>query len=535
MPFLSRVRPLIRTLFIFWMLGASAYAQSTAATAAIDGIVRNSAGEVVPNAMIALRDLSTGQVRSTVSGGDGAYRISALAVSTYEVTVDSAGFAVYKIPEVTLVLGQTTTLDITLQPAGVNASVEVSDKPLTIDSSQTASTTSIAQESIEELPVKDRNYLQFTLLAPGVAPSNTRSATGGGNISSSPMADSGFTFGGLRARSNSIAIDGLSNIDEATGASLIVLSPEIVREFQVINNGVSAEFGGAAGGTINVLTKTGSNVFHGTAFTFFQNQRLNARNPFDAKRRLFHTYQPGFSLGGPLRKDKLFFYVAAEQEHMIANDEPEINRSVRSSINAALAAGFAPRLTVRALQSTVFRVGTDQTELSGKLTYLPNSFNTVNVRFAYTNNRTRGDAFNTNILYDASARGTVYSKDYQVTGSVTSVVNPNLINDLRAQFSSRHFISRSGDETGPEIDIVGVARFGRPYESDGTRNERRQEFIDTITFIRGKHELKAGVSVNHVSLNSDLGAGFGGVYIFRTLNDFLTGSAAYWRQAFGST
>src|SRR5207247_1550227 len=127
--------------------------------------------------------------------------------------------------------------------------------------------------------------------------------------SGSPLADSGFTFGGLRPRSNSIAIDGLDNTDETTGAARVALSPEIVREFQIINNGISAESGGAAGGAINVVTKTGTNTFHGDALVFGQNELFNARESVTAKagvgRPLFHRYQPGVSLGGPIQHDRL--------------------------------------------------------------------------------------------------------------------------------------------------------------------------------------------------------------------------------------
>lgn len=357
-------------------------AQNSATTAVISGTVRNTAGEVVAGATVTVRDLSTNQMRSTATDADGAYRLTSLAVSTYELRVKSSGFADYVAADVTLVLGQTTVLDVTLRPEGVNAAVEVSEQSPLMDATQTAVTTSVTQENVEELPVRDRNYLQFVLVSPGVAPSSSRTATGNAASANGPVDDSGFTFGGLRARSNSISIDGLTNIDETNGSALVALSPEIVREFQVVNNGISAEFGGAAGGTINVITKTGANQFHGTAFSFIQDQRLNARNPFDARRRLLHAYQPGFSLGGPLKKDKLFFYISAEQEHQIANDEPEISRSTPTTINSALTAGFAPRLTVRALRPTPFRLGRDQTELAGKLTWVFNSFNTANFRLA---------------------------------------------------------------------------------------------------------------------------------------------------------
>ncbi|MEP6945063.1 MAG: TonB-dependent receptor [Acidobacteriota bacterium] len=526
----------LSVLVLFAVFAAAAGGQSSSTTAALAGKVLNTAGEPVPGAAVSARDLATNQTRKAVTDAEGNYRLSALVVSTYDVEVESTGFADFDPEKVTLVLGNTTALDITLQPAGVKAEVEIKADAdeLVIDASRTASTISITRESIEELPVNSRNYLQFTLLAPGVAPSNTRSSNGGGN-SGSPLADSGFTFGGLRPRSNSISIDGLTNIDETTGASLVTLSPEIVREFQIINNGISAEFGGAAGGTINVITKTGSNEFHGTVFTFFQNEHLNARTP-DAGlpgKTLFRRYQPGISIGGPLIKDKLFFYAAGEQETAAADEVSEINGNVRSRINTALAAGFAPRIAVRELNAARFRTGADETEAAAKLTYLANSFNTINVRFAFTNDRRNRDAFNTDSLADPSARGSVYAKDFQTTGSLISVIHSSVINDVRGQYSSRHLVSRAGGRTGPAIDIVGVARFGRPFDADSDRRETRQEFVDTVSFTRGSHELKAGGSVNHVTLTSDLRDGFGGSYAFRSVDDFLTSRPAFWRQAFG--
>ncbi|MEP6705104.1 MAG: TonB-dependent receptor, partial [Acidobacteriota bacterium] len=355
-------------------------------------------------------------------------------------------------------------------------------------------------------------------------------------VSTSPLGDSGFTFGGLRPRSNSISIDGLDNTDETTGSSLVALSPEIVREFQIVNNGTSAEFGGSAGGAINVITKTGSNEFHGTTFTFFQNENLNAQ-PFVgvAGRPIFRRYQPGASFGGPLVRDKLFFYFAAEQEHSIADEQSGIDALARTRINTALTAGFAPRLTVRYINGSPFRTGADETEAAGKLTYLINSFNTFNVRFAFTNNRRRSDAFNTDNLTDLSARGSAYTKDFQTTGSVTSVIAQTVINDLRVQLARRQFLSHAGDPMGPGIEIVGLVRLGRPYDADGNRRETREQVVDTVSYIRGKQEFKTGGSINHVSLESNFSNSFGGIYSFRTVDDFLASRPAFWRQAFGST
>src|SRR6266851_1384982 len=516
----------------------SVRAQNSATTGTLMGAVRDAAGAGIPGATIALRNLTTNQTRNVTTEADGSYRANALSVGDYEVKAQAGGFSPYFNPKVTLALGRSTALDISLTTGDLNAQVTVTDIPPALDATQTAVTTSIDPERIEELPVNSRNYLEFTLLAPGVAPSNQQNGGGSKAGSGSPLADSGFTFGGLRPRSNSISIDGLDNTDETTGAARVALSPEIVREFQIINNGQSAEFGGAAGGAINVVTRVGQNQFHGDAFTFFQNERFNAREPFSdpppASRLRFRRVQPGVALGGPIKRDKFLFYVAAEQEHLSAEDESEINRFALTRINTLLASGFAPRLTARSLTAGRFRIGTDETEAAAKLTYIASQRHTLNFRFAFTNLRERGDGFNTDVLSDRSARGSAYTKDYQFTGSAISVLSPTLVNDLRFQASTRRALTRAGDGVGPEVEIVGVARFGRPFDADSRRKETREQFVDNISLSRSRSEWKGGVTVNHVGLNSEFRDGFGALYIFRTLDDFAAGRPAKWRQAFGS-
>jgi len=514
---------------------ATVRGQDSATTATLNGSVRDAAGQVVPGALITLRDLATNQTRRATSDADGNFRVSVLPVATYEVRAEATGFAPYVNPQVTVALGRTTLLDITLRPAGVSAEVTITDRLPALDTTQTAITTSIDPERIEELPINSRNYLEFTLLAPGVAPSNPQ-ATGGNSNSS--LTDSGFTFGGLRPRSNTISIDGLDNTDETTGAARVALSPEIVREFQIVNNGLSAEFGGAAGGAINVVTKAGANEFHGDVFTFLQNERFNARSPFSdpsSSRPRFRRYQPGGALGGPIKHDRAFFYLALEQEHLRTEDEAEIDRATRARVNSLLASGFAPRLSVRSLTARRFSIEADETEAAGKLTYLAGSRHTLNFRFAFTNARVRGDAFNNDALSDPTARGSAYTKDYQLTGSIISVLSPHLVNDLRLQASTRNVETRSGDTIGPGIEIVGLARFGRPFDADAARRERREHFVDNISLSRARSEWKTGATLNRVSLHDDARDGFGGLFIFRTLDDFASGRPALWRQAFGDS
>src|SRR5262249_16840007 len=155
-----------------------------------------------------------------------------------------------------------------------------------------------------------------------------------------------------------------------------------------------------------------------------------------------------FSLGGPIHNDRLFFYVAGEQEHVTEDSASEISRSARTRINDALAAGASPKLPVRFLQSGRFPVGADQTEAAGKLTYLTGR-HTLNTRYSFTNSRLREDAFNTDEFSDVSARGSSYTKDHQLTGSDVFVMSPTAINELRFQISPRRVLSRATETNGP--------------------------------------------------------------------------------------
>ena len=529
----------LATLFLC-LVSANIKGQDSATTATLTGSVHDPSGAGIPGAAITLRQLTTNQTRTVSSEADGNYRAAGLAVGDYEVKAQATGFAPYFNPRVTLVLGRTAILNLSLAPGAIDEQVTVTDKPPILDATQTAVTTSIDPERIEESPVNSRNYLEFTLLAPGVAPSNSQ-ATSGGVVASpssgAPRADSGFTFGGLRPRSNSISIDGLDNTDETTGAARVALSPEIVREFQIVNNGLSAEFGGAAGAAINVVTRVGQNQFHGDAFTFIQNERFNAREPYSdpppTSGLRFRRVQPGAALGGPLKRDRLFFYVAAELEHVIAEDEAEIDRTTRRSINTLLASGFAPRLSVRSLTGGRFRTGTDETEAAGKITYIPSARNTFNFRFAFNNSRIRREGFNTDVLTDVSGRGSAYTKDYQFTASAVSVLSAHAVNDLRFQVSRRRVLTRAGDQVGPGIEIVGLARFGRPYNADSNRHETREQIVDSASVDRGRSQWKFGGTLNHISLDNDARDGFGGIFVFRSLDDFAASRPTVWRQAFG--
>jgi Carboxypeptidase regulatory-like domain/TonB-dependent Receptor Plug Domain len=268
-------------LFLFCPVHAAA--QSSRLGATLEGTLSDSSSAVLPQAAITLRNTSTNQSRTVTTDEQGFFRAEQLPVGTYEVRVERPGFTQYRHTGVVLSLGQTLHLEIVLAPSSTSAEVTVSAQPSAIDTSQTSVVSSVDQERIEELPVRSRNYLDFVLLAPGVSSSPTALPVSG----ATPLSGSGFTFGGLRSRSNNVSIDGLDNNDEYTGSSRLELSPEIVQEFQVVNNGLSAESGGASGGSVNVITRSGTNTMHGDAFLFAQDSAFNARDAFETKLELF--------------------------------------------------------------------------------------------------------------------------------------------------------------------------------------------------------------------------------------------------------
>src|SRR5258706_1112352 len=517
--------------FLFLVCVVSAGAQTSRIGATLQGTVTDSSGAVIPDAKVILRNTLTNQGRTVATDERGFFRAEALVVGTYEVRPEQAGFALYRHAGVQVGLGQTIFFDIVLVPASASTEVTVSALPSTLDTSQTSVVSSIDQERIEELPVRNRNYLDFVLLSPGVS-----SATAASGAAATPLAGSGFSFGGLRTRSNNVSIDGLDNNDEYTGSSRTELSPEIVQEFQVVNNGLSAESGGASGGSINVITRSGTNMVHGDAFLFAQEGRLNARDPFETEpgKPSFRRFRAGFALGGPFIKDKTFYYAAVEQEHNRGQIGSDINPAAASTINAFLATGKFPGLATRQITTAFSPTARAETEAAGKLDHQLTKNTALMLRYVFTNNKESGDAFNTSGLIDVSARGNSFTSDNAVSASITSVLGSQAVSDFRFQAATRHAVLRTNETSGPEIEIAGLVTFGRPYGGNSARRENHYQAGYTYTQTVGKHLWKIGGTVNRVRLRADALDGFAGTYLFNSIAAFFAGAPDQFRQAFGN-
>lgn len=497
----------------------------------LEGIVSDQSGAAIVGARVIFFDASTGLTRALTTDNKGYFLAGELPVGTYQVRVSKAGFATSVHTGITLSLGQRIRLNIQLAPAALVQRVNVTEQPSIINPSETSVATHIDKERIEELPVKTRNALDFVLLAPGVAATNQQSATAG----QSPVGGSGFSFGGLRTGSNSLSIDGLGNNDEFSGGSRTELSPEIVHEFQVVNNGLSAEYGGASGGSINVVTRTGANTPHGDAFVFLQSGDLNAREPISdvSQNPPLFRYRTGLSRGAALVKDRTFYYAAFEQEHTRTQDSPDIAPSLAEQINGFLATGAFPRLATRHITNGFFPVALSETEFSAKLDHQLNQRNSLMLRYAFTNNKDAGEGFNTTGLTDVSARGSDFTEDNSLAGSLTSLFGSKAMNDLRFQFARRSVALRTNDQTGPGITIDGLLSYGRPYAGNTRHREDHSEVTDTFARMHGSLLFKWGGTVSHVHIDSFAPDGFAGLYTFPSVADFFAGTPDMYLQSFG--
>jgi hypothetical protein len=528
--FLSPTRVLGAAVAVVLITGAG-LAQTP--TGVIEGSVVDSTGGILASASITLRNVDTSQSRTLIADGTGSFRFAQLPVGTYRLQVTYAAFTDFIQDGIVLTIGQTVRMTVTLTPAGVAETVGVSAQPPPLDTRQTAVTTSVDNERIEELPVQSRDYLHFVLLAPGVVSSPSVNATA---QTTSALPDSGFSFAGLRPRSNMLTIDGLDNNDRYSGTSRTELSLETVREFQVVNNGWAAENGGASGGAINVVTKSGVNTIHGDAFTFGEFGALDAPPPLEETlgvKPSLTRVRAGFALGGPIVKDRTFYYGAVEWEQSDGQAASDIDPQTVSSINAHLASGVFPHFGTR-LTSGLFSTALTETEWSAKVNHQLTSNNSVVARAAGTYRSESAIAFNTGGLTDVSARGSDATHDTTLTATWTSLLGSHLANDLRGQLATRSIDVHTGDAHGPGMLIAGVAEFGRPYAGNNAHDQRYAEIGDTFGWSEGSHFVKAGFDVTNLTLTGTRTDGMGGLFQFRTLDAFLSEQPDSFRQVFGT-
>jgi len=267
--------------------------------------VRDPKGSMVSTATVTVRDVAKGLERTGTADGQGGYSVRLLPPGVYSVTVEAAGFAKAEAAGVTITVGQMAELPVALTIASGKEVVEVSAEAALVETSRSSSTDTIGQRRIDNLPINGRNYINFTLTDSRVVRDNAP------NTGAAPT--SGLNMSGQRARSNLVNVDGADATDNSVNGVRSTVSQEAVQEFQIITNNYEPEYGRASGGVVNIITRSGSNDFHGDVFGFLRNRRFQAVNPFSTVSDPAYTrVQAGVAFGGPIKKDKTYYYFSYE-------------------------------------------------------------------------------------------------------------------------------------------------------------------------------------------------------------------------------
>ena len=329
----------LASIFVCLLLATSlAHAQGVGSSGDITGTVTDSAGAVLPKVTVNVVETQTGLKRTAVTDGAGQYRVAGLSPSTYEVSAALAGFATEVRKSVPVAVGQTVVSDFRMKPSQVATVIEVTSEPPVVETERGSQADRISQDYIADLPIDRRDYLTFTLLAPGVSDSTRLAGDQDFRVKQTPQ--SGLSFYGSNGRGNNITVDGGETGDDAGGVRLTV-SQDAVQEFQINRSNYAADLGSATGASINIVTKSAGNNVHGTVYGFFRNDALDAQNPFSFSQALapgqaFNPANPdsvgtpikdtlsrqqfGGAVGFPIKKDKTFLFAAFEGLHQNAQN-----------------------------------------------------------------------------------------------------------------------------------------------------------------------------------------------------------------------
>src|SRR6266481_5766509 len=596
------------------LLGWAAMTSAQVNTATLSGTVSDPQGLPVKGAKFAMTNAATGALRTSVTDDSGRYNLVGLAPGQYKMAVDGgANFAVYENASIVLTVGETATFDPRLDLKGMQQSVTVTTETAPIETSKTDVSQTVAQRRIDNLPINGRGYINFTLtnsqttrdMAPTIG----------------PAPNSGLSIGGARARGTMVSVDGADAVDNSVNSIRSTLSQEGIQEFQLILSNYNAEYGRASGGVINIVSKSGTNEFHGNAFGFLRNKAFQARNAFSGQidpvtgnlnpiKQAYTRTQSGLTFGGPLKKDKTFAFLSYEytQREESGFSSIGINKfgmqtvtlptpagplpvqltgPQASAVNALLASGV-PALQTLGVQYGVFMGSASSVALNGidfgavangfyqskgipltatpgaqfpipvacpagqpvnngatcsnfgvYVAPLPASFAPLNgVRGNYPvmektslwsaridqnwNNRNRSflrvgvspslvtglPSTSQNQVFGQNSgtrAGLNQSRDLSFTFQHDTTVSDSAFNEFRTQVARRglHFgFSQLPGGSNIAVNIPGYAYFGREPYSPVDRIERRFEFTDNVTLVRGKHTFKMGGDFNLIQLRS---------------------------------
>jgi hypothetical protein len=504
---------ILATLSIAWPVGA---AQETVNYASVSGRVLDPQGGVIPGAVVTARHIDTNSTRETATDQEGRFRFPYLRVGTYEILVHQDGFTDTK-RMLTLNVGAAFEMPVTLAVGGLDESLTVTGQAAVIETARSQIAATIPQAEVESVPMNGRNFLDLALLAPGVSPTNT--STNQLFAETSAVAGQGISIGSQRNFSNNFIVDGLSANDDAAGLSGIPYGVDAVDQFQVVTSGGQAELGRALGGYVNIVTKSGTNVTHGTIYGYFRDDNFNAPNALSATTLPMSQKQYGGSVGGPINRDRTFFFTNVEQRNLDQTGLTTITDSNVALINVKLAAAGYPGSPVT---TGIYQNPVDMTNLVAKVDHQIKGNDLFNVKYSLydvTSANSRGAGG----LNAPSASAALDNIDQAISISNTLTLSPRTVNETRAQYTYSDLEAPPTDLVGPAVNIAGVATFGTLSGSPHARLNKMFQIVDSLSHQRGSHALRAGMDFiyNHDTITYP--RAFRGSYTFSSMANFLAG------------
>jgi outer membrane receptor protein involved in Fe transport len=518
------MQKLLRVLSALALLAIPAPAVSSAQTATgnIEGVVTDATGAVLPGVTVVVRNMETNVSRELTTDGEGRYRATALQPGIYEVTVTLAGFAATPLTNVQVLVGQTQPADFRMRPAGVTEDITVTSETPIVDTRRTDVSHVVGEEAIANLPINGRRWDNFVLLGPAV--------TNDGNFGL-------VSYRGISGLYNNNTVDGADNnqafFSEARGRTRVsyTISQASIREFQVGVSNFSAEFGRAAGGTVNAVTKSGTNQSRGEAFYFLRDDSFTAKDPFypagvprpDERRQQF-----GLSTGGPIKKDRAFYFVNADQQlrnfpyYVRTGSASFLNEDGTAPASCTAAGCAATAAYIASLRGFFPREGNNKILLA-KTDFVLGAKNNLSVQYnLHRWDSPSGVQTQPVITVSESANGTDIVKTDFALATLNTVLSQRWLNEARVQVG-RDFEAQNPNAEGPGTTFsssAGIA-YGMPNFLPRPKypDERRYEFIDNVTYYTGAHNIKLGADINFVQENLiNLFQG-GGIYNYSNLNN----------------
>ncbi len=500
---------LIFSLLLLIVRVDSARGQAATSLAQLNGTILDSSGGAVAKASIALREVNTNRSYNATSADNGFYAIPELPPGQYELNVSAPGFAPYTQTGIILRVGQTATVDVSMKLRAAAEKIVVTTEVQQIEPTRTEVSQVIETHQIDSLPISGRLFTDFALLTPGVATSRTSL---GSTFTEFEVTQ--ISFAGMRSFSNEITVDGGDFVNSISGVQRSTPPQESVQEFRVVNNSFGSEYGRALGGIVNIVTKSGSNDLHGSVYDYLQNNATDARTllqPAPLPNTLRQN-QFGATAGGPIKKDKTFFFANYEGKRRGESPTyaPDLVNNLASIDQAKAYLGLSPEgCYLRPAQCT----GTPFSYLDSVLKTsntdygfmrVDHQFNTNNdlaVRYLIEDARFLGELIGD--TEDGGGIGTPsggrnnFIRDQSLVGTFNSVLRPNLVNTFLAQYARRHY-NFPGATGEPDLSVVNDLEFGHNFGTYDAIYESRFEFADSIAWVKGSHSAKFGFDGNYV-------------------------------------